>query len=62
MCLSHDSLENHYRVNFMMMQHYKYSLSELDNMIPWERQIYLGLLTQFLQEEREKEAKSNRRL
>jgi len=46
----------------MMMQHYKYSLSELDNMIPWERQIYLGLLTQFLQEEREKEAKSNRRL
>lgn len=60
MCLSHDSLENHYRVNFMMMQHYNYSLSDLETMIPWERQVYLGLLTEYLKEEREREA--NRKL
>ena len=37
-----------------MMQHHKYSLTELENMIPWEREIYLGLLMQFLKEENEK--------
>ena len=36
------------------MQHHKYSLTELENMIPWEREIYIGLLMQFLKEENEK--------
>ena len=36
-----------------MMQHHKYSLTELENMIPWEREIYIGLLMQFLKEEEE---------
>ena len=33
------------------MHHHKYSLTELENMMPWEREIYLGLLTEFLKEE-----------
>ena len=33
------------------MHHHKYSLTELENMMPWEREIYLGLLTDFLKEE-----------
>ena len=33
------------------MQHHKYSLTELDNMMPWEREIYLGLLIQHIEEE-----------
>jgi hypothetical protein len=37
-----------------MMQHHKYSLSELDNMIPWERQIYIGMLQQYISEENER--------
>ena len=41
------------RVNFNMMQHYKYSLTELDNMIPWEREIYVGMLEQYIKEEKE---------
>jgi hypothetical protein len=36
------------------MQHHKYSLTELDNMIPWERQIYVDLLVQFLEQENER--------
>ena len=36
-----------------MMQHHKYSLTELENMIPFEREIYLGLLEQWLREENE---------
>lgn len=36
------------------MQHHKYSLTELENMIPWERDIYVALLIQYLEEENEK--------
>jgi hypothetical protein len=35
------------------MQHHKYSLTELDNMMPWEREIYVALLTKDLQEQKE---------
>ena len=35
-----------------MVTHYKYSLSELDNMIPWEREIYVGLMLQYIEEEK----------
>ena len=35
------------------MQHHKYSLSELENMIPWEREVYLTLLTQHIDEIKE---------
>ena len=44
-----------------MMQHHKYSLTELENMIPWEREIYIGLLMQFLKEEEERMEKEKRK-
>ena len=34
-----------------MMQHHKYSLTEIENMIPWERDIYVSLLRSFVEEE-----------
>jgi hypothetical protein len=36
------------------MQHHKYSLTELDNMLPWERSIYISMLIKYLEEENEK--------
>tara|TARA_A100001035_G_scaffold110350_1_gene86521 strand:+ start:18412 stop:18588 length:177 start_codon:yes stop_codon:yes gene_type:complete len=45
---------NHYKTNFALMQHHKYSLTELDNMIPWERDIYINLLIAHLKEEEER--------
>jgi hypothetical protein len=36
------------------MQHHNYSLSELDNMMPWEREIYLTLLQEHIKEENDK--------
>jgi hypothetical protein len=54
MSLSHDTLMNHYQTNFAMMQHHNYSLSELDNMLPWERLIYATLLSNFIQEEKDR--------
>jgi hypothetical protein len=37
-----------------MMQHHKYSLTELENMMPWERDIYISLLIQYVEEENQK--------
>ena len=36
------------------MYHFKYSLSELENMLPWEREIYVEMLVQHIKEENEK--------
>ena len=43
------------------MQHHKYSLTELDNMMPWEREIYVGLLQNHIKEENERIEKENRK-
>jgi len=37
------------------MQHHKYSLTELENMMPWEREIYVTLLMQYIEEEKERQ-------
>ena len=37
------------------MQHHKYSLSDIEGMIPWERDIYIKLLMQYLEEEKERQ-------
>ena len=36
-----------------MMQHHKYSLEEIESMLPWEREIYVGLLMQYIKDENE---------
>lgn len=36
------------------MQHHNYSLSELENMMPWEREIYVALLIDYVKRENEK--------
>ena len=42
------------------MQYHKYSLTELENMMPWEREIYINLLLQFIKDEEEEHKKQNR--
>ena len=44
-----------------MMQHHKYSLSDIENMMPWERDIYVGLLQQHIKEENDKIREQNRK-
>jgi hypothetical protein len=36
------------------MQHHKYSLTELENMIPWERDVYIAMLVSYIEEENAK--------
>jgi hypothetical protein len=54
MIFGHDSLQNYYTTNFNLMQHHKYSLTELENMLPWEREVYINLLIQHMKEENER--------
>ena len=49
--MAHMNLESYFILNFALMQHHKYSLTEIENMMPWERDIYLGLLNQYIEEE-----------
>jgi len=42
------------------MQHHKYALSELDNMMPWEREIYVDMLIEHIKEENKKQEEQNR--
>jgi len=44
-----------------MMQHHKYSLTELDNMMPFEREIYVALLMEYIKKENERIEKENQK-
>jgi|TARA_R110002167_G_scaffold22282_1_gene80008 hypothetical protein len=44
-----------------MMQHHNYSLTELENMMPWEREIYIGLLLAHLEEEKKRREQEDRK-
>ena len=57
--MSHISLESYFKLNFAMMQHHKYSLTEIENMMPWERDIYVGLLNQWIEDENLKAKQAN---
>ena len=54
-------LESYYKINFALMQYHKYSLTEIENLIPWERDIYVGLLQQHLEDERLKQQQAKNR-
>ena len=45
-----------------MIQHHKWSLTEIENMMPWEREIYMGLLSNHIKEENERIEKENRKM
>ena len=47
----HMDLEIYYKLNFALMQYHKYSLTEIENLMPWERDVYVTLLKQHLEEE-----------
>ena len=48
------------RTNFALLTHHNYNLSDIENMIPWEREIYVTLLTQWIKEENDKRKRAHR--
>jgi hypothetical protein len=56
----HMNLESYYKLNFSLLQYHKYSLTEIENLIPWEREVYVELLKAHLEEEKQKQEQNNR--
>lgn len=46
--LGHNSLEAYYQTQFSLVQHHKYTLTELENMIPYELDLYVSMLLEHL--------------
>jgi hypothetical protein len=57
--MGNDSLANYYKTNFALMQHHKYDIDSLENMIPFERDLYVMLLAQHIEEENDKIQQQN---
>jgi hypothetical protein len=49
--MAHTDLASYYKTNFALIHHHKYSLTELEEMLPWEREIYITLLQNYIEEE-----------
>lgn len=50
--MSHESLLNHYKTSFSLRHHKDYRIDELDNLLPFEKEIYISLLFNELEKER----------
>ena len=49
--MGHDTLANHIKSNFNLIHHHKWNLGEIENMMPWEKHIYVDLLNSWIQEQ-----------
>lgn len=53
--MSYNSLENYYSLIFSLIQHHKYSITEIESLFPFERDIFTELLKNFLEDLKEKQ-------
>lgn len=52
--MGHDSLANVIKSNFNLLHHHKWSLSDVEQLIPWEKHIYIELLNEWVREQEDK--------
>ena len=57
--MAHLKAESYYELTFSLIQYHKYSLTEIENMMPWERDVYVTLLKQYIEEENLKAQQRN---
>jgi|TARA_B100000035_G_scaffold312172_1_gene323090 hypothetical protein len=50
--LYHNSLDEYFETNFALLQYHNWSLTEIENLMPWERQIYINYLMNYLEKQR----------
>lgn len=50
--LYHISLDEYFETNFALLQYHKWSLTEIENLMPWERDIYVTYLKNYLEKQR----------
>ena len=54
-------MEAYYETTFSMIQHHQWSLTEVENMLPWERDIYVDKLVTWVREENKRIQEQNRK-
>jgi hypothetical protein len=59
--LSDQSLEGVLRTNFALMQYHNYSLSDIEGLIPWERDLYITMLLEHLEKEKQRQEEIKRK-
>lgn len=55
MAHGYDTLVNHLKTTFNLVQHHKWSYSDLQEMVPWEKSLYVDMLAQYLEDEKLKD-------
>lgn len=46
-----EGLKHHFTVNFTLLYHHKMDVRIFDDMLPWERDVYLQLMAKEIEEE-----------
>jgi len=47
------TLYNHYKLNFDVTQYHKFTLTELNEMIPFEREVYVDMILEKINKEKQ---------
>ena len=50
--MSYSDISNYYRTIFSLVQHHKYSITELESLIPFERDLYVEMLVDYMEEQK----------
>jgi len=57
----YNNIENYFRLNFVMKKYHDFSLTEVEDMMPWERDAYVTLLREWVEEEKERQRSASNR-
>jgi hypothetical protein len=60
--MSYNNLGNYYSTIFSLRQHHNYNIGEIEDLFPFEREIYLNMVLAYLQELREKTVKPDEKI
>jgi len=52
--MSNNSLENYMLTTFSLAHHHHWSISEIENLMPWELGIYISMLQSYLDKENQR--------
>ena len=56
------SLEAYFEYTFGMVQHHNWVLTEIENMLPWERHVYTQKLLQHIEDEKQRQRDQEQRM
>ena len=59
MILADHSLEGTLRINFSLMQYHNYTLADIEGLLPWERDLYVSMVIEHIEKEKQKQEERN---